>query len=171
MKKFIFDLQRFAASYGDYAITIMSEGFEPGEPGVEYTASEDDLVSITTPKTAGGSVTVINDYNFSVDGHEVKIGNIAAGSPVKFTYGEGGTIELDLSDLTAESGETIYVISAGDAVKLTPPTDSDGDGNFGSFTYNYALGSLSDAYFKLNNKGTVTAFVADVAGESSGCRL
>lgn len=158
---FIFDLQRFYSSSAGIII-LNVEGFEPPDD-VSFTNNEDDLVGITTPKTVGGYVVVENDYNFTVDNHEVKIRNVASGR-VKFIYGEEG-IELDLSDLIAESGETIYVVSEADAVKLIPPTDSEAI-RIGKVTYNYALGSGSDAYFKLNSKSTVTAFVEDVAGDS-----
>ena len=160
--EFVFDLQRFDGTYVlENGITFAAEGFT--NEGFTSNAAGNDLVGITTTQDEGGSVIVENDYNFTVDGHEVKIRNVASGK-VRFTYGEDG-IELDLSDLIAESGETIYVVSAADSVKLTPPTASESI-RIGSYTYNYALGSGSDAYFKLNGKGTVTAFVEDVAGDA-----
>ena len=157
MKKFIFDLQRFATYFGE--ITVTDEGFKSG---MEIKSSGQYLVSITTSKDAGGSVTVINDYNFAVDGHKIKIANVAAESAVTFAYGEDGTTSLDLGELGAQAGKTIYVASAGNVDKLIPPATWGVTGSIkiGSKTYKYVSGG--SAYFNLENNAVKSFTLGDV---------
>lgn len=109
-------------------------------------------MSITTSKDAGGSVTVEYHYNFSVDGHEIKISNVVYGSvnPVSFIYGEDGSTFLDLSRLEAEGNEMIHVVSAGNVDNLIPPGTwrTTGSIKIGSKVYSY-VSSGGDAYFTL----------------------
>lgn len=161
-----------ADAYTKGNITVTVTGFDPAE-------SEDDLVwsgdetsfdSITTAGTEGGSVAVANDYNFTVDGNEVKIKNVEGGTVV-FTYVASG-IALNLSDLTQDGTNVINVVSAANADTLVPPTDPDADDvNGGSImiakkTYEYTLGANSEAYFTLEDDGSVEGFVLDVNGDS-----
>ncbi|MBR0261035.1 MAG: hypothetical protein IJQ85_04485 [Selenomonadaceae bacterium] len=157
-----------AATYtngNDIVVTI--QGFEdPADDTdlIEWTGDETSFDGITTTQDEGASVTVTNDYNFEIDGHEVKIKNVAAGSVV-FTYNEDGGIDLDLSGLTAAANEVINVVSAADADNLIPPTDPD-DGvgvkanaeiKIGNSTFTYT--NHGDAHFTLNDNGSVEGFV------------
>lgn len=154
------------------------------EPPLTYTTDGNgDLLTVTTPASEGNSVYVSGDYNFSVDGHAVKIKNVddtvavvdgsadAVGS-LTFTYGED-EIELNLSNLVVEDDKTLTVLEDGDATKLVPPADMDGDETYGeaaaikigSTTYTYTVQADSEAYFILDN-GEVSGFVLDKSGDA-----
>ena len=153
-------------------ITIAVQGFDDPADGnydaLAFEGNQDNLTSVTTTKDAGGSVTVSNDYNFEVDGHEVKIKNVAAGDVV-FGYNDDGDIYLNLGNLTAETNTVINVMEAGDAEYLYPPTNPDG-GNaadqirIGGTTFTY-VNNAGDSYFTLSD-GAVDGFVLADNGDS-----
>ena len=142
-----------ATSYNNSNLSVYIDGFAEAP---SYMGDENDFVGVTTSKDAGGTVVVENDYNFTVDDHQVKISNVAGGA-VAFTYGsKGGNINLDLSELTAVNGKTINVSSAADAETLVPPA-AEQQIKIGNNTYSYT--NFGEAYFMLNASGAATGFV------------
>ena len=171
-----FTLGLYSANGASYnngeAVTVAIQGFTSPTATDDYnwTGEEEndhiDFKTITTSGEVGGSVIVTNDYNFEVDGHEVKLANVDAGS-VAFTYTANG-IELDLSDLTATTtnnvDDIIRVVSAEGVTNLIPPA-GETEINIAKSVYNYTNAS-GNAYFTLNSNGSVEGFVLQEAGDS-----
>ena len=160
----------------DESITVELTGFNAESV---FGLDNNDLQSIDTDESAGGTVAVNGDYKFTLDDNSIQIKNVDTDAAGEFTltYGSDGKLAMDLSELAAEDGAVIQVKAADDVTLIAPPTTDNaataatvesGSIKIGTTTYEYAAGEGNNdekAYF-ITNGTTAAGFVLVNTGDA-----
>ena len=160
-----------SAAYDD-TVDIKFGGAFTSEDTNEIVINANDPTKfdgIVMSSTEGGTLKINGAYKgFTLNDVDVDIEKVASGT-YTFTNLADGDMSLDLSELvqastTSATRTGISVVSAGGADIIYPP-DAYTKVTIGGTTYQYALATDSEAYFKVSDNA-VTGFVFDETGDA-----
>lgn len=135
------------------------------EHTVEFSENGKHITAITCTEYEGATVTVTGALDYTLNGEEFELSNVAAGASYSFENLEDG-IALDLRNTTAKnSSKPISVVETGGVDVIMPVIATNGGSiKIAGETYDYKTGSDSESRFVLDGN-KVVAFVLDAVDD------